>query len=97
MGRANGSRERAPDDRLRETHRPPGKRDGFRCALPILQTCIVRLICPTSARHELLSILARKNISVYQKQNQSYASLIPPRLQGRIAIVTTREAGMRWT
>src|SRR5438132_12692204 len=39
MGGATGSRERAPDDRLRDTHQVPArKRDGFRSALPILQT-----------------------------------------------------------
>jgi len=39
MGGATGSRERAPDDRLRDTHQIPArKRDGFRSALPILQT-----------------------------------------------------------
>jgi hypothetical protein len=30
-------------------------------------------------------------------ENRNYGSRIPPRCRGRIAIVTTREAGMRWT
>ena len=39
MGGANGSRECAPDDRLRDTHQSSSLMDGdgFRCALPILQ------------------------------------------------------------
>src|SRR5262245_39842024 len=40
MGRANGSRECAPDETLRETHQSIARRDdGFRCALPILRRC----------------------------------------------------------
>ena len=78
-GRANGSRERAPDDRLRETHRSPGKRDGFRCALPILQTFIVRPICPTGGGCGFLSIGAHKNISVFQQFDRVYGLPVPHR------------------
>jgi hypothetical protein len=33
MGGANGSRECAPDDKLRDTHHDPNDGDGFREAL----------------------------------------------------------------
>jgi hypothetical protein len=62
-----------------ETHRSPGKRDGFRFALPILQTFIVRPICPSGAIAKILSIAARKNISVLQKSDQVYGLPVPHR------------------
>jgi hypothetical protein len=55
-------------------------------------------ICPTGAIREFLSSCARKNISVFQKVESVVCFAHPASLaEGRIAIVTTREAGMRWT
>ncbi|MGH6680249.1 MAG: hypothetical protein ACREDL_15275, partial [Bradyrhizobium sp.] len=49
-------------------------------------------------KREFLSTLVRKNISVLQKPESDVWSADPASLaEGRIAIVTRREAGMRWT
>jgi hypothetical protein len=53
-------------------------------------------ICPTGAACEFLSILPSKNISVFQKP-ESWVMHPASLAEGRIAIVTRREAGMRWT
>jgi hypothetical protein len=55
------------------------------------------VICPPGGACELLSIHARKNILISRNLDLAYGKLIPPRCKGRIAVVTTREAGMRWT
>jgi hypothetical protein len=47
---------------------------------------------------ELLSSPGFKNISVFRKIESAVSFAHPASLaEGRIAIVTTREAGMRWT
>jgi hypothetical protein len=52
----------------------------------------------SGVRCEFLSSLARKNISVFQKVESVVWFTHPASLaEGRIAIVTTREAGMWWT
>jgi len=57
-----------------------------------------RLICSSGAVREFLSSRARKNISVFQKAESGVWLTYPASLaEGRIAIVTKREAGMRWT
>jgi len=57
-----------------------------------------QLICPTGAVREFLSSRARKNISGFQKAESGVWLTYPASLaEGRIAIVTKREAGMRWT
>jgi len=61
-------------------------------------TPIAQLICPTGAFPKTLSSPLCKNISVFQKVESGVSCLHPASLaEGRIAIVTTREAGMRWT
>jgi len=52
-----------------------------------------KVICPTSALAKILSIRMTKNISVFQKNDFVYSSGVPPRCEGRIAIVTKRGAG----
>ena len=56
--------------------------------------------CPasTGVHRKFLSTLTHKNISVFQKRKSVVSSGHPASVaEGRIAIVTTREAGMRWT
>jgi hypothetical protein len=46
----------------------------------------------------MVSSPSHRNISVLRSSDLPYFALIPPRFsEGRIAVVTTREAGMRWT
>jgi len=55
------------------------------------------VICPPGAACMVLSSPAPKNI-LFRISELAYCSSIPPRFsEGRIAVVTTREAGMRWT
>jgi hypothetical protein len=64
----------------------------------VLRDPIADLICPTVAACEFMSTLALKNISVFQKPESDVWVVHPASLaEGRIAIVTGREAGMRWT
>src|ERR1700729_417816 len=50
MGRANGSRERAPDDRLRETHHSLSiETGGYRFAPPALQAAAFAGCCVRTA------------------------------------------------
>jgi hypothetical protein len=42
-------------------------------------------------------VLRLKILRFTDAENQKYGARVPPRCRGRIAIVTTREAGMRWT
>jgi hypothetical protein len=53
-----------------------------------------KLICPTGARRKMLSSAVSKNIPVYRNSECADPASLN---EGRIAIVTTREAGMRWT
>ena len=64
---------------------------------PYSSLWLAQLICPTSGAREFQSSPVAKNISVFQKVESVVCWLIPPRHKGRIAIVTRREAGMRWT
>ena len=55
------------------------------------------MICPPGAACMVLSSPAPKNI-LFRISELAYCSSIPPRFsEGRFAIVTTREVGMRWT
>jgi hypothetical protein len=106
MGRANRSRER---DGCRcalpilRTARP-GKsvRFCFACiarkSLPARQfACVGRRICRTESTRLSRSSSVRENICLSLFRKLWISCRIPPRQEGRIANVTTREAGMRWT
>ena len=71
------------------------------CATPLVSGEtgeFVQLICPTGSGHQSPSIPASENISVFQKLESGVLSVHPASLaEGRIAVVTKREAGMRWT
>ena len=57
-----------------------------------------QLICPPGAVGKFLSTLSLENISVLRKAESGVWFSHPASLaEGRIAIVTIREAGMRWT
>ncbi|HZR87363.1 MAG TPA: hypothetical protein VFB02_11185 [Bradyrhizobium sp.] len=72
---------------------------AFRTARPESQfTCAEDEICPAESSMLMGSRSARKNISLANFRKSVFLCVIPPRSsEGRIAIVTTREAGMRWT
>jgi hypothetical protein len=66
-----------------------------RCRSGSRAVAVNSMICPTGSRSKTLSSPLGKNILPTYSVNQKYG--IPPGHEGRIAIVTTREAGMRWT
>ena len=56
------------------------------------------VICPTGKSPEIVSSPARKNISLRRLlETPLVIPAIPPRTEGRIAIVTNVGCGMRWT
>ncbi len=60
----------------------------------VAQGAFLQLIRPTGTRREFQSTLSRKNISVFQKCESVVSFAHPASVaEGRIAIVTKREAG----
>jgi hypothetical protein len=68
----------------------PASMVGFASLYPPHTT--YQLICPTGARPRTLSSLTRKNIFLFRNSDFQYVDRIPPRHEGRIAVVTKREA-----
>ena len=85
-----GPLTRAPQD--------DGERDCLAetraCEQPLDVARPEQVICPTGGDYQLLSTPASKNISIYRISDLTHDPVIPPRLtEGRIAVVTTCEAG----
>src|SRR5579871_6991751 len=81
----------------------PDKQDllalAFRTARPESQsTCAEDEICSAESNVLVGSRPASENFSLANFRKSVFLCVIPPRSsEGRIAIVTTREAGRRWT
>jgi hypothetical protein len=91
MGGANGSRECAPDDKLRDTHHGPNDGDGFREALnPSIgyPTGKSLRLCNCGVSSPFL-----KNISVFPKYKSGYMSSHPVPLRGALRNVTNAGRG----
>ena len=89
MGGANGSRECAPDDELRDTHHVRNDGDGFRAGL---NPSFCAQICLTDKSLRVLPVCLSspicKNISVFAwPKSDAYPSRPVP-TEGRFAIVT---------
>jgi hypothetical protein len=104
MGRADGSRECAPDDKVRDTHHVLDDSDGFREALNPSYDLLPdgRFNLPdgqiTDSAVICLSSLVCKNILIFRRP-KSLLYFPPSRSpEGRFAIVTKRGAGCggRW-
>src|SRR5882757_9479588 len=83
MGRANGSRECAPDDKLRETHR--FVLVGFACALPTLRICCIFSTTGKSAK--TCPAPSQKIFRFCRRANQGHNLRHPVPPRGALAIV----------
>ena len=104
MGGANGSRECAPDDKLRDAHRVLDDAMGFAKRSPhpthdLLPDGLFDL--PDGQISELavtcLSSPPCKNILIFRIPKSVLYVRRPVPLEGRFAIVTDVGRGMRWT